>query len=217
MVAAAMNLQADAVERQAIYRRLEARNRIVAILRVGVPALGVLVLVSLLGQIYVSSLTSRFGVGRIEVTRDSVTIETPEYSGVLDNGTTYRVWAEAAQAAIDATDQIALSQGELSMVRTNGVETRINARQAILDTGAETVTIAGLADITESTGTTGTIVDSVFDYATQTLIGHGAVHIDYADGSTLDGVGMTYDASRAVWTFSNANVTLPSTPGSDTP
>lgn len=86
-----MNLQADAAQRQAIYRRLEARNRIVAILRVGVPALGVLVLVSLLGQIYVSSLTSRFGVGRIEVTRDSVSIETPEYSGVLDNGTTYRV------------------------------------------------------------------------------------------------------------------------------
>lgn len=217
MAAAAMNLQADAAQRQAIYRRLEARNRIVAILRVGVPALGVLVLVSLLGQIYVSSLTSRFGVGRIEVTRDSVSIETPEYSGVLDNGTTYRVWAEQAQASIDATDQIALTQGILSMVRTNGVETRINARHAMLDTGAETVTIVGLAEIAESTGTTGTIIDSVFDYATQTLVGRGAVHIDYADGSTLEGVGMTYDATQAVWTFSNANVTLPSTPGSDTP
>ena len=79
------------------------------------------------------------------------------------------------------------------------------------------MTIVGLAEIAESTGTTGTIIDSVFDYATQTLVGRGAVHIDYADGSTLDGVGMTYDATQAVWTFSNANVTLPSTPGSDTP
>ena len=35
-----MNLHADAAQRLAVYRRLEARNRIVAILRVGVPVLG---------------------------------------------------------------------------------------------------------------------------------------------------------------------------------
>lgn len=217
MAMAATNLQADAAHRKAIYRRLQARNRIVGILRIGVPALGLIVLVALIGQIYLSSLGSRFGVGRIEVTRDTITIEAPEYSGVLDNGTTYQVYAEQAQADIAAADQIALSQGTLIMRRRDGVETRITARNATLDSAAETVTIPGLADIVESTGTTGTIADSVFDYATQTLVGRGAVHIDYADGTTLDGVGMTYDAINAVWTFSQADVTLPSTPGSDTP
>tara|TARA_R110002020_G_scaffold343819_1_gene558184 strand:- start:6124 stop:6762 length:639 start_codon:yes stop_codon:yes gene_type:complete len=212
-----MNLQADAAARQSIYQRLERRNRLVGILRLGVPALGALVLVILVGQIYLSSLSARFGIGRIEVTRDAVTIDTPQYSGILDDGTSYRVWANSAQAALTATDQIALSEATLVMNRPGGIVTEITAHEAMLDSGAETVAIAGVAVVAESTGTTATVVNSVFDYAAQTLAASGRVHIDYADGSSLDGVGMTYDVSQAVWTFSRVSVTLPSTPGSDTP
>ena len=213
----AMDLQQDALHRQAIYQRLGRRNRLVAILRVGVPALGVLVLVLLVGQIYLSSLTGRFGVGRIDVTPEAVTIQTPQYSGVLDDGTSYRVWASSARAAIGAADQIDLSEAALTMTRTNGLVTQVSARQAMLDSGAETVTIDGVAIIDESTGTTGTVMNSVFDYAAQTLVATGRVHIDHADGTVLDAVGMTYDVTNAVWTFSRASVTLPDTPGSETP
>lgn len=212
-----MNLQADAAERQDIYERLERRNRLVAILRLGVPALGALVLVVLVGQIYLSSLSARFGIGRISVSRDAVTIDTPQYSGILDDGTSYRVWANSAQAALTATNQIALNEATLTMNRPSGVVTEVTAHEAMLDSGAETVTIAGVAIVAESTGTTATVMNSVFDYAAQTLFATGRVHIDYADGSSLDGTGMTYDVRQAVWTFSRVNVTLPSTPGSDTP
>jgi hypothetical protein len=217
MAMTVMNLQADAAQREAIYQRLARRNRLVAILRIGVPALGILVLVLLVGQIYLSSLAGRFGIGRIAVSPDAVTIETPQYSGVLDDGTSYRVWARSAQAAIVAADQIDLDEAALSMNRPGGVVTEVTAHAARLDSGAETVTIPGVAIIAESTGTTATVVDSVFDYAAQTLVARGRVHIDYADGSSLDGVGMTYDVTEAVWTFSRVNVTLPSTPGSETP
>ena len=211
-----IDLQADAAERLAVYRRLEARNRIVAILRIGVPALGAIILVSLIGQIYISSLSNRFGVGRISVTRDNVTVEAPEYSGVLEDGTIYHVMATDARAAIDATDQIALTDAALTMNRVNGVTMDVKAPAAMLDTAQEIVTIEGIAYVEDSTGTSGTIYNSVFDYVSQTLRGEGAVHIDYADGTTLDGTGMTYDARSMVWTFSGANVTLPSTPGSET-
>ncbi|MCS6761734.1 MAG: hypothetical protein MO846_06970 [Candidatus Devosia symbiotica] len=213
----ANNLQADAAQRAVTYRRLQGRNRLVAILRIGVPALGVLVLASLLGQIYLSSLTGHFAVGRIAVSREAVTIEAPEYSGVLDNGTTYRVWAKSAKAAIDAADQVALTEAALTMRRTTGLVTQINAVNAMLDTGIETVTIPGVAVVEESSGTSGTILDSVFDYAAQNLVGRGSVHIDYANGTTLDGVGMAYDVDNTVWTFSRVNVTMPSTPGSKKP
>lgn len=211
-----VNLQADAAERLVIYRRLAARNRIVAILRIGVPLLGAIILVALLGQIYLSSLSNRFGVGRISVTRESVSVEAPEYSGVLEDGTTYRVWARDAKAAINATDQIALTDAALTMQRVTGITMQVNAPDALLDTSTEIVTIEGIAYVEDSTGTSGTIFDSVFDYASQTLTGEGAVHIDYADGTTLDGTGMTYDASSMVWTFSRANVTLSGTPGAAT-
>ena len=57
-----MNLHADAARRLKVYKGLQARNRVVAVLRLGVPAMGAVALVLLVGQIYLSSLGSRFGV-----------------------------------------------------------------------------------------------------------------------------------------------------------
>lgn len=212
-----MNPQADATERFAIYQRLTARNRLVAILRFAVPLLGAIILALLVGQIYLSSLANRFGIGRISVTRDSVMVETPEYAGVLDNGTTYRLRAVDARAAINATDVITLSEATLTLQRVNGVTMQIAAHEAVLDTTREIVMIDGIARVQDSTGTSGTVADSVFDYASQRLLGKGAVHIDYADGTTLNGTGMTYDAASMIWTFSGATVNLSSLPGTETP
>jgi len=212
-----MNLHADAAQRLAIYRGLQARNRIVSILRVGIPALGIVALAVLVLQIYVSSLTSRFGIGQIVVSPDSVMVETPEYSGVLDNGTAYRVSAVTAEAAADATDRIGLTDASLTMLKPDGVTMLVDARAAVLDTTAQLVEIAGIADVSNSLGTSGVLRDSVFDYATQQLTGNGPVHIDYADGTELEAEGLTYDAIALVWTFTRATVTLPDTPGAGQP
>jgi len=210
-----MKQQADAAQRLAIYRGLEARNRIVAILRVGIPLLGIIALSALILQIYVSSLGSRFGVGRIAVTSDSVTVEAPEYAGVLDDGTAYRVSATAARAATTATDHIELNDATLTMLRPDGVSMLVDASAAVLDTSGQIVTVAGVANVSNSLGTSGVVRDSVFDYVAQALTGNGPVTIDYADGTHLVAEGMTYDAVKLVWTFTRATVTLPDTPGAE--
>ena len=208
-----MNLQADAAQRLAVYRGLQARNRIVAILRVGIPALGVVALSALIIQIYVSSRASRFGVGQIAVSSESITVEAPEYSGLLDDGTAYRVSATSAQASVDATDRIGLSDASLTMLKPDGVTMRVDARSAILDTTNQLVEVAGIAEVGNSLGTSGLLRNSVFDYAAQRLVGNGPVSIDYHDGTTIVAEGLTYDATTLVWTFSRATVTLPDTPG----
>ena len=208
-----MMLHPDKAQRHAVYQRLMARNRIVSILRIGVPALGLVALALLLGQIYLSSLTSRFGLGQITVTRDTVSVESPEYAGLLDDGTAYRVSATAAQAPTAATDQIALSNAYLTMTRPDGVVTTVEAKAAVLDTTNELVTIKDVANIATSEGTSGVVADSIFDYKTQSLTGRGAAIIDYADGTHLVAEGLTYDARTLVWTFTRATVTLPDTPG----
>lgn len=208
-----MNLQADADQREATYRRLMARNRLVAILRLGVPALGVVALVSLLGQIYVSSLGSRFGIGQITVSPDSVTIVSPQYAGLLADGSAYRISANDARAATDATDRIGLTDVALNLTRPDGVVMDVSAAAAVLDTTSQRVEIADVAHVSNSLGTRGIVENSVFDYATQTLRGEGPVTIDYADGSHLVAEGLTYDAVNLVWTFTRATVTLPQTPG----
>lgn len=210
-----MDLQADAAQRLAIYRGLAARNRVVAILRIGIPALGAVALLALVVQFYVSSQGSRFGVGRIAVTSESISVDAPEYAGVLDDGTTYRVSASAARAATDATDRIALVDAALTMERPGGIGMFVDAPQAVLDTTGQTVIVENVANVRNSLGTSGTVQDSVFDYAAQALVGKGAVSIDYADGTHLVAEGMTYDAVGLVWTFTRATVTLPNTPGAE--
>ena len=212
-----MNQQADTAQRLATYQRLAARNRLVGILRIGVPLLGAITLAVLIGQIYISSLGSRFGIGRIAVTPDRISVDAPEYSGVMEDGTSYRIWATGAEAAPDATNLITLTEAALSMQRADGVRMDISAPRAVLDSTAQTVQIADVAYVEDSTGTSGVVHDSIFDYAAQKLVGHGPVTIDYADGTTLVGTGMTYDARASVWTFAQADVTVPSTPGSQTP
>lgn len=212
-----MNLEADAAQRFAVYRKLQARNRVVAILRIGVPVLGAVALSALLLQIYASSKTSRFGISQIVVSPDSVTVETPEYSGVLDDGTAYRVSATSARAAVDATDRIGLSEATLTMAKPDGVTILVETPAAVLDTTAQVVEIAGQARVSNSEGTSGILRNTVFDYEAQQLTGHGPVIIDYADGTHLEAEGLTYDAAVLVWTFTRATVTLPDTPGAKKP
>jgi lipopolysaccharide export system protein LptC len=203
----------DAAQRLATYQGLMLRNRIVSILRIGVPLLGALLLVVLIGQIYISSLGSRFGVGQITVTPDSVMVEAPEYTGLLDDGTAYQVAASGAQAATEAIDKVRLSEATLTMTRPDGLVTTVDARAATLDTTRQLVLVEQDAQVGNSEGTTGVIANSVFDYATQTLVGHGPVSISYADGTHLVAEGLTYNAVTLVWTFTRATVTLPDTPG----
>lgn len=212
-----MNLHADAAQRLAIYRGLEARNRIVSILRIGVPVLGVVALSALLLQIYISSRTARFGISQVVVSSDSVTVETPEYSGVLDDGTSYRVSALSARAAVDATDRIGLSEAALTMVKPDGVTMLVETPAAVLDTTSQIVEIPGAAEISNSLGTSGILRNAIFDYQAQHLTTNGPVSIDYEDGTQLEAEGLTYDATTLVWTFTRATVTLPDTPGANQP
>ena len=207
----------EAATRLRTYQRLTARNRIVAILRIGVPAIGVVVLLGLVGQIYLSGLGARFGIGQITVTREAVNVDAPEYAGVLDDGSRYHVSATSAQATLEATDLIVLADAGVSVIRTNGMTTNAKADTAQLDTTRELVIIPGRADVTESTGTVAVLNDSVFDWREQTLTTTGAVTIDYADGTHLVAKGLVYNTKSLTWTFSGATVTLPKTPGVEAP
>lgn len=208
-----MDLHADAAQRLAVYRGLQARNRVVSILRVGIPALGVVALAALMLQIYVSSRASRFGVGQIAVSSESITVETPEYSGLLDDGTAYRVSATSAHAAVEATDRIGLDDASLTMIKPDGVTMLVDARAAVLDTTNQLVEVEDIAEVSNSLGTSGLLRNSVFDYAAQRLTSNGPVDIDYHDGTTIVAEGLTYDATTLIWTFTRATVTLPDTPG----
>lgn len=198
-----------------LYRRLERRNRVVGVLRLLVPLGGAAVLAALGVQLLLASFTGRFGVERITITPEAITVEAPEYAGVLEDGSHYRVVAETARAATSRTDLIDLINAQVVLNRIDGVQLQADAISAQLDTTNQLTLVEGVAEIADSTGTTGTLVDSVFDWGRQVLTSEGAVAIDYADGTTVRAEGLTYDADAVVWTFRRSVVTLPATPGED--
>ncbi|MCW5722595.1 MAG: LPS export ABC transporter periplasmic protein LptC [Devosia sp.] len=199
--------------RDGVYARLMRRNRVVAALRLGVPVLGAITLVALVGQIYLSSLGERYGIGRLSVTPDAITVEAPEYAGVLEDGSHYRVFADAARAATSNTDLIGLSNAAVVLNRADGVQMEAFAARAELDALRQQVLVPGRTEIADSQGTQGALSQSVFDWQSQTLTTSGPVEIDYADGTAIRAEGLVYDAQAKIWTFARAIVTLPATPG----
>jgi hypothetical protein len=206
---------ADQPGRTRQYKRLLRRNRVVGLLRFVVPAAGSVLLAALLIQIVISSFGARFGIGKIEVTPDRIRVETPEYAGTLSDGSTYRVWAEEAAAAIDNTDLITMTNVKVMLERTDGVRREAAAEDAVLDTVNQQVRIEHGTEISESSGISGHLNDSIFDWASQTLTARGPVTINYSDGSTVRAEGLVHEADRNRWTFTKAVVTLPETPGEE--
>jgi lipopolysaccharide export system protein LptC len=212
-----MTSHAYTADRLVIYRLLERRNRFVGLLRWLVPAAGLAVLALLVAQILVSSQLGRFSLESIRVAPDSITIEAPEYAGILDDGSLYRVWAESAATRTEEPDLIDLEDATLVIERPTGVTMDITASEGQLDTARELVVVDGVTNVVESTGTRGTLHRSVFDWTGQVLVSDGPVSIDYADGTQLEAAGMTFDTKTAIWTFSRVKVVLPDTPGAQEP
>ena len=205
----------SSVGSQVLYRKLSRRNGRVRVLRLLVPFGGALVLAVLGAQIYISSFTGRFGIENISISPEAVTVDAPEYAGILEDGSAYRVVAETARAATSQPDLIALSRAQVVLNRIDGVQMQADATQAKLDTSGQLVLVEGVAEIADSTGTTGSLSNSRFDWAAQRFTTDGPVSIDYADGTTLRAEGLLYDAQAKVWTFIRSVVTLPTTPGED--
>jgi lipopolysaccharide export system protein LptC len=203
--------------RRPVFSRLARRNRIVAVLRLGVPLAGVALFVGLVAQIVLANIGARFGIGQVTISPDAITIDAPEYAGVMADGSSYRVWAASARAPLARTDLLDLTDGVIVVNRVDGVELRAEAAESQLDTAAQTVAIPDRADFTYSSGTTGIIYDTVVDWNAQTVTARGRTDVDYADGTTVRAQGLHYDAAAMRWTFSHAVVTLPSTPGESLP
>jgi lipopolysaccharide export system protein LptC len=213
-----MSAIAESHDRRArLYRSLARRNSFVGVLRIGVPAIGLLVLAGLLAQIYLTSLSRQYGIGSISLDRSKITVDTPQYSGVMSNGASYKMIASGAVAAMDRQDVISLINATLTMDNPDGTQTIAKAPLADLQTTSEQVTVAGIMHVTMSTGLTGTLHGSFIDWPTQRLVASGPVHFDFGDGSALDAASMDYTAGDGVYIFTNVNLDQPYLPQSAQP
>lgn len=207
---------ATAEQRGAIYDALVRRNRLVGVLRIGLPALGAIIFGGLLLQLYLGSLVPDFGFANISVDRNNLLVEAPSYSGVGSDGTVYKVEAGAASAALGNTDLIHMHGARFTMTRPDGSDFLAEADTARLQLSSQLITVEGNTRITGDLGVAGTIADARIDIDAQSLVSEGAAALVFRNGATLDAETMSYDGRTEQWQFNRVTLEFPSTPGEET-
>jgi hypothetical protein len=202
-----------AEQRLATYRGLVFRNRLINVLRIALPVLGLIAFGYFAIHILLASLNG-FTIGKIHFSGATVIVDTPSYSGVMQDGNLYKVSAEAADSAVTNLEVINLKNAELTLKKPSGSALTATAAAGAFDTEDQVLSVPGSAVVHNSAGDTGTLNDVVFNLPDQTLKALGPISIIMADGTKIEAAGLDYDAKTSVWTFGRSTVTLPRTPGS---
>src|SRR5690348_14116876 len=110
--------RADTYDQRAdLLGRILMRNRIVDVLRIVVPAIGVAAFVVLAAQIYIANIANQYGVSGIRIDRGVVVVEAPKYSGTGATGSRYLVSAREARTPLDRTNMIDLNDATMELLQ----------------------------------------------------------------------------------------------------
>ncbi|OJX49277.1 hypothetical protein [Devosia sp. 66-22] len=199
-------------QRSAILDRLRFRNRTVALLRIVVPAIGVIAFLTLTGQIYVANLMRQYGVSGIRVDRGNIVVEAPKYSGMGSDGARYLVTAREARTPIDRSNIIEMNDATLELLQPDGVSYFARAASATMDTATDYVTVPGVVAVNGSDGLEGTLTDVAADNRRELLFSNGPVDLLLPDGTTIVADTMVRDGKVQTWTFTRATVVVPDLP-----
>lgn len=206
---------ATAEQRSAIYEALMHRNRLVRVLRIGLPAIGAIILTGLLLQFYLGSLVPDFGFARVTLDRGNLVVEAPAYSGVGEDGTIYSLEAESARAAVDNSDLIDLTGAAVSMAQPDGTRFAADAANARFTVSSRVVEIEGETAVSGSNGLGGTVKKTRVDIPSETMVSSGGADLTFPNGAKLKSETMSYSAKAGLWQFDRVVLDFPSTPGEE--
>lgn len=205
-----MTAEADTAEhRAALYDALVRRNRLVQILRIGLPLIGLVVLAGLVGQIMIASFLGQYGISNIIIDRDNLTVETPAYSSMAADGTMFTISSRQARASMGNTDLLQLEESELTVTKPDGSWMKAGADSSQLRLSAQSVTVPGSMVVTDSNGTRGEVREVEANLLTESLRSAGPARIEYSSGVSIDADRMDYDGKARLWTFERATLTIP--------
>ncbi|HVW91483.1 MAG TPA: LPS export ABC transporter periplasmic protein LptC [Devosia sp.] len=208
-----MTARAETAEqRLAIYASLTARNRAVMLLRALVPLAGAVVLAIFVARIMLASLAGHFDIGQVHFAGDTVSIDTPSYSGTMSDGNVYRVSAESAHTSLGSLNVIDLTNPNIVLTATDGLVTNARAAQGSFDSLTQQLYVPGTADVAYSNGTKATISEVTVDLGKQTVASSAPVHVVMGDGTVIDGSRLEQDGKTGRWDFGRATLTLPGLP-----
>lgn len=201
-----------AEQRSAIYAALLRRNRMVGALRIGIPALGAVLVLVLVLQFWIASLVPDFGFANVTIDRDNLVVEAPAYEGTGADGSRYSMSAESARAAIGNPDLINLTGAGFTLNQPDGNVFSARSARANLRVSNQLVIAEGPTSVRGSSGVSGTVEDATIDVLGERLVA-GRADLAFEGGTSLTADTMSYDGKAKVWIFSRATLMFNTTPG----
>lgn len=188
------------------------RNRVVAVLRLTVPALGVAAFLLLTGQIYLANMARQYGVAGITIDRGTLVVEAPQYAGTGSNGSRYLATAREARTPLGGGDTFDMNDATFDLIQSDGTVYNALSRTAKMNTRSEIIEAPGLVDVSGTDGLVGTLNDVRVDGRAETVLSQGPVDLLLADGTIIRGATMLRDGKAQTYTFTNATVIVPDLP-----
>ncbi len=197
--------------RAGLYHRLRRRNRLIGFLRFLVPLLGMVLFGFLVAEIVISKMVNDYGISDIRLEQDRLLIETPQYEGVTETGTRYRVVAKTAFTLISEADTIELHQAVLDVVRPDGVSYHATAERALYNLIAQTVDVPGSADVVDSRKTVSKLHNTFVDWHKQIIDARSGAVVTFADGTRLVARSLVMYGEDNRWDMTDVILDTPAT------
>ena len=204
-------------QRGAILDGLLRRNRVIAVLRLAVPLVGIGAFVLLVGQIWLASMTQQYGVSGIRIDRGNLVVETPQYSGMGTDGSRYLVKAREARTPLGVSGRIDMIDATLDYTRPGHSAFHVRGATASVDTARQYVTVPGVARLNSDDGMHGTLTEVRSDLKAEITRAEGPIDITFTDGTHLEAADLLYEGKLAYWTFNRSTVTIPNLPRTAVP
>lgn len=199
-------------QRAAILGGLQWRNRVVSVLRIAVPAVGLVAFLTLMGQMWLTGLARQYGVSGIRIDRSQLVVEAPQYSETGQDGSRYLVTAQDARAPLDNPNSIAMTNPDLIFEQPGKAPFHAVAPTATVDTSTHFVTVPGITNVRTADGLFGTLTEVRADMKAQITDALGPVDLTFSDGTHLIAANMHADGSTSIWSFDRATLYVPNLP-----
>ncbi len=199
-------------ERAAIFASLAARNTVVGVLRIVVPAAGAAAFLLLVLQIYVANTLRQYGVSAIRIDRGALVVDTPQYAGIGSDGARYSASAREARAAIGDPKTIVMRDATLNFAARGAPAVHLTAASASADTVDDVLTVPGTTDLRTDDGITGTLANLSTDLNSGVTTVDGPVALAFPGGATLNAASLRYEGTLHRWTFARPTFVVPALP-----
>lgn len=200
-------------DRAGVFDGLMRRNRIVSLLRIAVPVLGVVIVAAVCVGIFLNGLLNQFGISRIHIDRNNLVVDTPQLSSTLADGTAISLAASNAKLAPNDSDKVRLSDARFEATLRDGQSFTALAGTADLTVSTQTIHVPGRTEITTGDGATGYADQLIVDALGFAARADGPVALTFPSGNRLEAADMLYDHQTRLITFHKVKLWLVSTPG----